>query len=515
MIEGELSPAEYLHRMRGSSVYNVARRSPLDRAARLSRELGREVFLKREDLQPTRSFKLRGAYQKISSLSARELAAGVVAASAGNHAQGVALAAKTCGISATIVVPETTPEVKTSAIVELGAELVLHGDSYDDACAYATELALRTDRAFIHPFDDPAIIVGQGTIGLEIADQLDSQIDAIFVPVGGGGLISGVALAIKQVRPGVKVVGVEVDDADALTRSIAAKRRVTLERMGMFADGCAVRTVGETTFAIARDWVDEMVTVTNDQVCAAIQSIYREKGILVEPSGALGLAGLTKWASDHPGDGALVTILSGANMNFDRLQFITERTKLGSKSEAILAIEIPERPGAFLSLCESLGRRSITEFNYRIGDPDRAMVFVGLAVRGASDVEAVHQSLRAAKFDFVDLSDDEIAKLHVRHMVGGRSDAAHDERVFRVEFPERAGCLAEFLGQLDPTWNISLFHYRNHGADRGRALIGFQVPAPGTDAFRAFVATHPYHLVEVTMNPAVHHFLGGLPANVR
>lgn len=506
-------PSEFLHRMQTSAVYNVAVRTPLESLPRVSRVLARPVLVKREDLQPVHSFKLRGAYQRMAGLPFDRLMGGVVAASAGNHAQGVALAAKALGTRATIVVPTPTPEIKRQAILELDAELIVTGDSFDDAYAFALKLSQDTDREFIHPFNDADVIVGQGTAGVEIVEAYPGEIEAVFIPVGGGGFIAGVALAVKQLRPGVKVIGVEVEDSAAMTHSLEQGGLVTLEKMGMFADGCAVRRVGDLTFALAQKWVDEMVLVTNDEVCSAIRTIFQERRVLVEPAGAMGLAGLLKWGeksqtSSSPA-GALITVLSGANLNFDRLQFIAERTKTGAHAEAILAITIPEVPGAFRKLCRAIGSRAITEFNYRFGDQSKACVFVGIAVSGLADCERVKGDLVDACFEFVDLTDDEVAKLHVRHMVGGRSSQATYERIFRVEFPERSGALADFLDQLDARWNISLFHYRNHGADRGRALIGFQVPPASSNSFEEFISAVGVQTEEETLNPAVKHFLGG------
>ncbi len=506
-----LEPENFLRRLRSSSVYNVAVKTPLDRAPRLSRELGREVFLKREDLQVVHSFKLRGAFERISRLSPAELRRGVMAASAGNHAQGVALAALALGTRATIVVPVTTPSIKIEAILELGAELVLYGDNFDESYAHAVVLAEQSGRCFIHPYDDADVIVGQGTVGLEISEQYPESIDAVFVPVGGGGLISGIVLALKQLRPGVKVIGVEAEDAAAMSESLARGSRVTLGAMGLFVDGCAVRRVGELTYAITRDWVDEVVTVTNDEICAAIREIYEDRRVVVEPAGALGVAAMKRYVSEHADNGALITILSGANLNFDRLQFIAERTKIGNRSEAVLAIEIPEKPGTFRRLCGAFGRHNITEFNYRYGDKLQAVVFVGLSIRGEEDFANVRSSLLRDGFSFTDLSGDEVAKTHVRHMVGGRSDSATDERIFKAQFPEKPGALAAFLEALEDRWNISVFHYRNHGADIGNALVGFQVPAESHAEFEAFVAQTPICFEEQTGAPSVQLFLKNNP----
>lgn len=503
-----LTPREYLQRMRASAVYNVAIRSSLDPCPVLSRRLGNRVYLKREDQQPVFSFKLRGAYSLMARLDPAALERGVIAASAGNHAQGVALAAQRLGAHATIVIPRTAPEIKQEAIRRLGADLVLHGDSYDEAYAHARMLSESRNLTFVHPYDHPDVIAGQGTIGLEIDEQHPGPLDAIFVPVGGGGLISGIALAIKQLRPETKVIGVEPADSDALQRSLAAGRRVTLDRVGIFADGVAVKTPGEETFRICQDWVDEVIVVSNDEICAAVKELFEDRRAVLEPSGALAYAGLRAYAERHALRGAsLVAIASGANLNFDRLRTIAERAQIGEHHEAVFAVTIPERPGAFRQLCSVLGDRSVTEFNYRMGDPDRAVVFVGVQVRDAEERKALSERLNEEGYVAYDLTDDEIAKTHVRHMVGGRSPHAHHERVFHFDFPERSGALGEFLNRLGGAWNISLFHYRNHGAERGRVLCGIQVP-PETDAeFARFLSDVGYDYSEQTDSPALKLFL--------
>jgi threonine dehydratase len=483
-------------------------KTPLEAAPLLSKITGNRVFVKREDLLPVRSFKLRGAYNRIAQLSHAESAVGVIAASAGNHAQGVAYAARLLGIKATLVVPVTTPEIKVAAICELGAELVLYGENYDEAYEHARKLSNETGKQFIHPYDDPDVIAGQGTVGLEIAEQHNGPIEAIFVPVGGGGLISGVALAMKQLRPGVKVFGVEASDSDAMSRSLHLGERITLDNVGLFADGCAVRKVGELTYAIAKEWVDGIIVVSNDEICAAVRGIFDDSRAIIEPSGALSYAGLKKWSMTNQVEGSLVAILSGANVNFERLQFIAERAKVGSHSEAIFAIHIPEKAGTFRDLCKAIGKRNLTEFNYRMGDQNKAIVFAGIAVKGDNDRAEVQKALTQAGYEAIDLTEDEVAKLHLRHMVGGRSSDAAHERIFRIEMPEKAGALQAFLDRLNGRWNISLFHYRNHGSDRGRALVGFQVPSETTKEFELFLASSPDRIEEETDSEAVKLFLG-------
>lgn len=503
-----VNAADYLRRMRSSAVYNVAIRSPLEFAPLLSRRLGNDVWIKREDLQPSFSFKIRGAYNRMARLSPEELERGVVAASAGNHAQGVALAAQRLASHATIVVPVTTQQIKADAIEALGAELLRHGDSYDEAYRHARELAEASGRVMVHPYDHPDVIAGQGTIGLEIAEQAPAELAAVYVAVGGGGLIAGVALALKQLRRGVRIVGVEPEDSDAMRRSLAAGVRVTLDRVGLFADGVAVKTVGEETFRICRDYVDEVITVPNDAICAAIKETFEDRRAVLEPAGALAYAGLRADVERRGLVGqTLVAVACGANLNFDRLRHVAERAQIGEHHEGILAVEIPERPGSFRRLCAALGRRGVTEFNYRMGDPDRATVFVGVQVGGAADLQRVLAGVWEAGFQAEDLTGDEIAKLHVRHMVGGRSGLAEHERVFHFDFPERAGALTQFLDQLAGQWNISLFHYRNHGSDRGRALVGIQVPPASEAEFTRFLAVVGYEFTEETDNASVRRFL--------
>jgi threonine dehydratase len=493
-----------------SHVYDVARETPLEPAPRLSRRLGAAVLLKREDLQPIFSFKLRGAHNRIAHLTAAERAAGVVAASAGNHAQGVAFSARRLGIRATIVMPRTTPEIKVEAVRSLGAEVVLAGDTYSEAQARCAELVRESGAILVHPFDDRLVIAGQGTIGEEILRQSHGRLAAIFVPVGGGGLIAGVAGYVKALMPRVRVVGVEPFEADAMYRSLAAGRRVRLDQVGLFADGVAVREVGELPFAIARETVDEVVRVTNDEVCAAIKDVFDETRSVLEPAGALSVAGLKRWVDDHgAADGPLVAILSGANVNFDRLRFVAERAELGEAREAVLGVTIPERPGSFRQFCAALGPRVVTEFNYRLSGREQAHVFVGVRTASRDDARALAAALRERGYPTADLSDDEMAKLHVRHMVGGRAADVRDERLYRFELPERPGALLELLEKLGGRWNISLFHYRNHGADFGRVLAGFEVPPREEPAFHELLVSLGYRFAAEESNPAYELFLAG------
>ncbi len=479
---------ELLRDVLTSRVYDVARETPLDAAPRLSARLGTEVLLKREDLQPIFSFKIRGAYNRIAQLTEAERTHGVIAASAGNHAQGVALSAQRLGLRAVIVMPQTTPDIKVDAVRGLGAEVVLSGDSYAEAYTHALDLAAGTGATFIHPFDDPLVIAGQGTVADEIVRQRPGDLTAIFVPVGGGGLLAGIAGYMKAVMPSVKVIGVEPVDANAMALSLAAGHSVVLDEVGLFADGVAVREVGRHTLAIARQTVDEVVLVDNDAICAAIKDVFDDTRTIMEPAGALAVAGLKAWAATHDVAGArLVAVLSGANMNFDRLRFVAERAELGEAREALCAVTIPERPGAFREFCTALGRRVITEFNYRLSRRDEAHIFVGVSTRSRADALHAFAALRQAGYEVMDLSGSELAKLHLRYMVGGRSADVRDERLCRFEFPERPGALLQFLDTLGGRWNISLFHYRNHGADIGRVLAGFEVPVEDTDEFLHFL----------------------------
>ncbi len=493
-----------------SRVYDVAHETPLDTASRLSARLGRQVLFKREDMQPVFSFKLRGAYNRMAHLDDGERRRGVITASAGNHAQGVAYSARHLGLSALIVMPETTPAIKVRAVRDLGAEVVLHGDSYADAQARCEALTASTGRVFIHPFDDPLVIAGQGTVAMEVLrHHLGHRAAAIFVPVGGGGLIAGIGAYVKAIRPDIAVIGVEPVDADAMAQSLAAGTRVTLDQVGIFADGVAVRTVGRHTFDVARSTVDEVVRVTNDEICAAIKDVFDDTRSILEPSGALAVAGVTRWAGASTADDrALVAVLSGANMNFDRLRFVAERAEVGEAREAVLAVTIPERPGAFREFCTRIGRRVVTEFNYRLSGRGDAHIFVGVAVDSRADGAALRDALVAAGCETHELTDNELAKLHVRYMVGGRSAHAVDEQVYRFEFPERPGALMRFLDALGGRWNISMFHYRNHGADPGRVLAGFEVPPSDMPAFERFLVDLGYPAARETDNPAYRLFLG-------
>ena len=505
-------PNDYLERVLKARVYDIAVETPLEIAPRLTRRLGNEVLFKREDLQPVFSFKVRGAYNKIAHLSETAAKRGVICASAGNHAQGVALAAQRRGIPATIVMPLTTPQIKVQAVVDFGGEAVLHGDDYDQAFEYAMTLTRERQLTFIHPFDDPDVIAGQGTIGMEILRQRSGErIDAIFVPVGGGGLIAGIAAYVKYLFPRIRIVGVEPDDADAMYRSVQARQRVMLERVGIFADGVAVRRVGEEPFRLVREYVDEILTVSTDEICAAIQDIFEDNRTVVEPSGALAAAGLKRYvAREQCRDRVLIAINSGANVNFDRLRHVAERADVGGQREALIAVQIPEQKGSFLRFCELLGRRSVTEFNYRYDDGGQAQLFVGLALsQGRQEKDAAIQSLRDSGYAVVDMSGNEMAKLHVRYMIGGHGRGIEHERLFRFEFPERPGALLKFLNAIGAQWNITLFHYRNHGSDYGRVLAGIQIPPPESVDFDLHVRELRYVCVEETDNPAYRMFLGG------
>jgi len=489
-----MTPEAMLRLILTTRVYDVAKTTPLDRANRLSRHTGNQVFLKREDLQPIFTFKLRGAYNRMAHLTEEERACGVITASAGNHAQGVAFAARHLGLTALIVMPQTTPEIKVDAVRELGGEVVLAGDTFADAKARCDELAQSTGRVVIHPFDDPLVIAGQGTVALEIFSQAREDLAAIFVPVGGGGLVAGIASYVKAVRPDVKVIGVEPFEADAMYRSLEAGRRVTLDRVGIFSDGVAVREVGALPFTIARSCVDEVVRVSNDEICSAIKDVFDDTRSLMEPAGALAVAGLRAWAARTRTEGRnLVAILSGANMNFDRLRFVAERAEIGEAREALFAVTIPERAGAFREFCATIGRRVVTEFNYRLSSRHEAHIFVGIATRSRTDAAEITALLVSRGYQAQDLTDDEVAKLHVRYMVGGRSSEVMSEQLYRFEFPERPGALMEFLERLGGRWNISLFHYRNHGSDFGRVLTGFEVPEGDADAFDQFLLTLGYY----------------------
>jgi threonine dehydratase len=508
--KGPMQTADYLDLISNARVYDVADKTPLELAANLSRRLHNRVLMKREDLQPVFSFKLRGAYNKIAGLSDDELGNGVICSSAGNHAQGVALAARRRGIRAVVVMPITTPSIKTNAVAALGGEVVLHGDTYDDAYAHALQLADSDNLVFIHPFDDPLVIAGQGTIGKEILEQADEPIDVLFVPVGGGGLIAGIAAWVRQKAPGVRIVGVEPDDSDAMKQSLAAGKPVTLPHVGIFADGVAVRRVGDETFRLCRELVDEIMTVDTDQTCAAIRDIFEDTRSIVEPAGGLAVAGAKKYVAEHGLVGkTLVTVSCGANVNFDRLRHIAERAAVGEQTEMLIAAEIPEEPGSFRRFCEAIGRRGVTEFNYRYADDKKAHIFVGIQLRhGMRERLSLLETLRGAGFRVEDLSDNEMAKLHVRHMVGGRAPGVSNERLFRFEFPERPGALLDFLNAIGTEWNISLFHYRNHGSDYGRILAGIDVPPEDFQELEAHLAELGYPHWEESDNPAYAMFLG-------
>ena len=502
------SPETMLRLILNSRVYDVAQETPLEPAVRLSRRLGNEILLKREDLQPIFSYKLRGAYNRIAHLTESERARGVIAASAGNHAQGVAFAARHLQLRALIVMPQTTPEIKVEAVRDLGAEVVLYGDAYADAKTRCDELAKSNGMTFVHPFDDLHVIAGQGTVGHEILRHKLGDVTAIFVPVGGGGLISGIGSYVKAVRPDIRVIGVEPYGADAMYQSMAAGHRVALERVGIFADGVAVREVGELTFPIVQETVEEIVRVSNDAICAAIKDIFDDTRSVMEPAGALAVAGVREWVERTGTSGArLVAVLSGANMNFDRLRFVAERAEVGEAREALFGVTIPERPGAFREFCATIGRRVVTEFNYRLNDRNRAHIFVGIATKSRDDAAAIASTLRGRGYEAVELTGNEVAKLHVRHMVGGPSPDVRHEQLCRFEFPERPGALVDFLETLGGRWNISLFHYRNHGADFGRVLAGFEVPPGEMEGFERFLQALGYEHKREDSNHAYRMFL--------
>ena len=500
---------DYLEKILNARVYDVAIETPLEPAAILSARSGNRILFKREDMQPVFSFKLRGAYNKIAHLTPAQRKRGVICASAGNHAQGVALSAQKLGIRAVIVMPTTTPAIKVDAVKKRGAEVVLFGDSYDAAYAHALELEKKQKLNFVHPFDDPYVIAGQGTIGMEILRQHPEPIDAVFCCVGGGGLISGVAAYIKRLRPETKVIGVEAADADAMDRSLKAGRRVRLESVGLFADGAAVKYVGQETFRLCQQYVDEMVLVDTDAICAAIKDVFEDTRSILEPAGALAVAGAKAWAKKTGAHGkTLVAIASGANMNFDRLRFVSERAELGEAREAVFGVTIPEERGSFRRFCELVGARNVTEFNYRIADEQVAHIFVGIETRSRGEASDIASTFTKAGFRAIDLTKDELAKMHVRHMVGGRSLLARDESIYRFVFPEKPGALMLFLTSMSPSWNISLFHYRNQGADYGRILVGIQVPRDEKARFARFLSTLGYPYVDESENPAYRLFLG-------
>ncbi len=500
--------SDYLERILNARVYDVAQESPLEYAANLSTRLHNKVLLKREDMQSVFSFKLRGAYNKMVQLSPEILKKGVIAASAGNHAQGVALAAKKLGTTAIIVMPVTTPQVKIDAVKVRGGQVVLEGDTYDDACAYAKQLGREKNLTFIHPFDDPDVIAGQGTIGMEILRQYQQPIDAIFIAIGGGGLISGIAAYIKRLRPNIKIIGVEPIDADAMYQSLKLGKRVRLSQVGLFADGVAVREVGEETFRLCQQYVDEIILVSTDDTCAAIKDVFEDTRSILEPAGALAIAGIKAYVErENIQEQSLIAIACGANMNFDRLRFVAERAEFGERREAIFAVTIPEARGSFRKFCECIGKHNLTEFNYRIADAKKAHIFVGISISNREDALNIANIFRENGFETIDLTDDELAKMHLRHMVGGRSPLADNELLYRFEFPERPGALMEFLNSMSPNWNISLFHYRNNGADYGRIAIGMQVPPNEMTQWQAFLETLGYVYWDESHNPAYKLFL--------
>ncbi|MDO9273184.1 MAG: threonine ammonia-lyase, biosynthetic [Rugosibacter sp.] len=503
---------DYLKKILNARVYDVAVETPLELAANLSARSANRILLKREDMQPVFSFKLRGAYNKIVHLTPTQRKRGVICASAGNHAQGVALSAQKLGIRAVIVMPTTTPQIKIDAVKKRGGEVVLAGDSYDAAYAHALTLEKKHKLTFVHPFDDPDVIAGQGTIGMEILRQHADPIEAVFCCVGGGGLIAGVAAYIKRLRPEIKIIGVEAIDADAMTRSLAAGKRVKLDTVGLFADGAAVKYVGEETFRLCREYVDEMVLVDTDAICAAIKDVFEDTRSILEPAGALAVAGAKAWATKHRVQGkTLVAVASGANMNFDRLRFVAERAEVGEQREALLAVTLPEQPGSYKTFVTLLGARNITEFNYRYYSAGQAHVFVGMQVANRKEARNLVTQLKKHGYPTLDLTDDEMAKLHIRHLVGGhapQSDGKLHELLYRFEFPERPGALMNFLNKMSADWNISLFHYRNHGADTGRVLVGMQVPPQDMKAFGVFLKNLGYQYCDETKNPAYQLFLG-------
>jgi threonine dehydratase len=501
----------YLKRIENAKVYDVARKTELEKARNLSTRFHNTILLKREDNQPVFSFKLRGAYNKMASLSPTALKKGVIAASAGNHAQGVALAAAKLKCKAVIVMPITTPLVKIEAVKAHGGkwvELVLTGDSYSDAYQEAQALQKKKGYTFIHPFDDPDVIAGQGTIAKEILEQHPQKIDAVFVAIGGGGLISGIGEYIKAVRPEIKVIGVQTIDSDAMKQSLRLGKRIELKEVGLFSDGTAVKMIGKETFKICQRVVDDIVLVDTDEICAAINDVFTDTRSILEPAGALAIAGAKKYIEkNHLKNKTLVAIACGANMNFSRLRFVAERADVGEFREAIFAVTIPEERGSFKAFCKMVGKRSVTEFNYRIADQKKAHIFVGIGTSKAGDNKTIAQAFQKAGFATIDLSHDELAKTHIRHMVGGSSALAKDELLYRFEFPERPGALMRFLDSLAPNWNISLFHYRNHGADYGQILVGIQVPPKEQSAFKHFLATLGYPHWDESKNPAYRLFL--------
>ena len=501
--------SDYLERILKARVYDVAKETPLEFAPNLSARFNNQILLKREDMQSVFSFKLRGAYNKMAQLPPALLAQGVIAASAGNHAQGVALSASELGTTAIIVMPVTTPLVKVNAVKMRGGEVILHGDTYDDAYAYARQLETEKNLTFIHPFDDPDVIAGQGTIAMEILRQYQKPIHAIFVAIGGGGLISGIAAYVKRLRPEIKIIGVEPVDSDAMSRSLQAGHRVRLEQVGLFADGVAVRQVGEETFRLCQQYVDEILLVDTDNTCAAIKDVFEDTRSILEPAGALAIAGAKAYIEREGISGeTLVAIACGANMNFDRLRFVAERAELGESREAIFAVTIPEQAGSLRKFCELLGSRNLTEFSYRIADQAIAHIFIGVQIVNRADATQLAITFAENDFTEIELTDDELTKLHLRHMVGGRSPLAHNELLYRFEFPERPGALMKFVGSMSPNWNISLFHYRNNGADYGRIVVGVQVPPDEMENWQVFLSSLGYRYWDESQNPVYKLFLG-------
>ncbi|GGX42026.1 threonine ammonia-lyase, biosynthetic [Undibacterium squillarum] len=508
---------DYLKKILTARVYDVAEETPLEFASSLSARMDNRIMLKREDMQRVFSFKIRGAYNKIAHLTPAQLKRGVICASAGNHAQGVAFSARKLGCKAVIVMPTTTPPVKIDAVRTFGGdlvEIVLHGDSYSDAYTHALELEKKRKLTFVHPFDDPDVIAGQGTVGMEILRQHSGPLHAIFVAIGGGGLIAGVSAYVKAIRPDVRIIGVQTKDSDGMARSLAAGRRVTLNDVGLFSDGTAVKLVGEETFRVAKQYVDEVITVDTDEVCAAIKDVFQDTRSILEPAGALAVAGCKAYierarlAKKPVKAETMVAIACGANMNFDRLRFVAERAEVGEAREAVFAVTIPEERGSFRRFCELVGPRNVTEFNYRISDEKQAHIFVGIQVHDKTESGKIARNFEKHGFPTLDLTEDELAKLHIRHLVGGKSTLAKDELLYRFEFPERPGALMRFLNSMAPNWNISLFHYRNHGADYGRTLVGLQVPKKEMKAFRAFLSTLGYRYWDESNNPVYQLFLG-------
>ena len=503
---------DYLKQILNAKVYDVARETPLEPARSLSARINNTVLLKREDMQPVFSFKLRGAYNKMAHLDAAQLKRGVICASAGNHAQGVALGANKLQTTAVIVMPVTTPQLKIDAVKRFGGrhvEIVLHGESYSDAYQHALTLEKKKGLTFVHPFDDPLVIAGQGTVAMEILRQHPGPIHAIFVAIGGGGLISGVAAYVKALRPDIKIIGVQMNDSDAMIRSIESGKRVQLDDVGLFADGTAVKYVGSETFRLCKELVDDYVRVDTDAACAAIKDVFQDTRTVMEPSGALAIAGAKAYAAKHKLKGeTLVAIACGANMNFDRLRFVAERAEVGEQREAVLAVTLPEERGSFRKFCELLGPRNITEFNYRIADAKEAHLFVGVQTSKAGEGDKIVANFKRHGFKTLNLTNDELAKLHLRHLVGGHSALAKNELLYRFEFPERPGALMRFLSHMNPNWNISLFHYRNQGADYGRILVGIQVPPNEKKAFKEFLQTLGYRYWDESNNPAYKLFLG-------